>query len=61
MNNSSDLVQQIARIVLYVLTGWLAKVGITDSSVLADIGAIVTGVVSVGWWLLWHNNKVATT
>jgi hypothetical protein len=49
-----EAVQQIVRIIMYFLTGALATKGITEGAVLVQVAAIVTGVVSLGWWFFWN-------
>ncbi len=51
-----DSIQQIVRIVMYSVSGWLMNMGWPEDMTVALTGA-VTGLVAIGWWLFWDRNR----
>lgn len=54
---NNEVPQQLARIILYAVTGWLIKNGFDEATVTAYIAPVVTGVISLGWWWFWVRTR----
>lgn len=52
----TDVTQQIVRIIMYALTGFLVKAGLDGEGIQMVAGA-VTGVVALIWWIIWNRKK----
>ncbi len=54
-----DTVQQLVRIILQVVAGWLLSQGwITAEMQTTLVGAMVS-VFGIAWWALWERNRPA--
>lgn len=56
-----DSIQQVVRIVLYALGGWLLGDAVTQGEAFQ---AAVGGVLSIGafvWWWFWERNRTPAT
>lgn len=53
--------EQIARIIMYAVSGWLVSKGYDDQNLLVAVGGVITGLVAIAWWTVWsRTTKVIT-
>lgn len=51
-----DSIQQIVRIVMYAVSGWLMKMGWPEDMTIALTG-VATGAAAIAWWFFWQRNR----
>lgn len=51
---SWDDIQQIVRIVAYMISGWLVSLGHLDIANGETLGGAILAVASVAWWWFWN-------
>jgi hypothetical protein len=52
-----DSIQQIVRIVMYMVSGYLVKMGWPEDMTVALTGGAI-GLATVGWWFFWERKRV---
>jgi len=53
-----DTVQQLVRIVMQFLGGYLVSKGILTEEVAAQLSGAILSIAAVAWWLFWDKSKV---
>lgn len=59
--NNWDLLQQMARILLNFIGGFLIARGIMTDEIYQEFSGAIMSLISVGWWMYWHTNKLTAS
>ena len=61
MENNSiwDTIQQVIRIAMQFVGGYLVSKGILTEELAAQLAGGVISIVGVVWWILWNQKQVA--
>jgi len=58
MNANADIVQQIVRILMWFGSGLLAKWGFDSGEATVQLTALMTSVITFGWWVVANRDKL---
>ena len=47
-------IQQFARIICFMVAGWLGNAGGLDPSNVETVGGALLALASVAWWFVWN-------
>ena len=56
-----DNVQQLIRIVMHIVAGYLLNNGIVTEEVSTQLTAGVISLASVAWWFFWNKKRPEST